>query len=156
MVGEGARVAERQAESSQSGPPAGRRLLREPIVFEGNAPANVRDNPVLRALLDAQINSARLPPRVWLGAPNSIKGPTEAMFRRQSGNHLLIVGQREEAALGHVGRGAGFARRAASESAARVSRVRLQRAGFGGGEIPGARRAGDSARSQTGSRRRGG
>src|SRR5262249_52591361 len=37
--------------------------------------------------------------RILLGAPNSIKGPTEAVFRRQSGNHLLIVGQREEAAL---------------------------------------------------------
>jgi S-DNA-T family DNA segregation ATPase FtsK/SpoIIIE len=37
---------------------------------------------------------------VWLGAPNSIKGPTEAEFHRQSGNHLIIIGQREEAALG--------------------------------------------------------
>src|SRR5206468_114065 len=35
----------------------------------------------------------------WLGAPNSIKGPTEATFRHQSGNNLLIVGQREEATL---------------------------------------------------------
>ena len=37
--------------------------------------------------------------RMWLGAPNSIKGPTEATFRRQSGNNLLIVGQRDEATL---------------------------------------------------------
>ena len=43
--------------------------------------------------------------RVWLGAPNSIKGPTEAVFHRQSGNHLLIVGQREEAALALLGVG---------------------------------------------------
>ena len=41
--------------------------------------------------------------RAWLGAPNSIKGPTEAVFQRQSGNHLLIVGQREEAALTMLG-----------------------------------------------------
>jgi DNA segregation ATPase FtsK/SpoIIIE, S-DNA-T family len=33
---------------------------------------------------------------VWLGAPNSIKGPTEATFRRQSGSNLLVVGQSEE------------------------------------------------------------
>jgi hypothetical protein len=33
---------------------------------------------------------------VWLGAPNSIKGPTEAVFRRQSGGNLLVVGQSEE------------------------------------------------------------
>jgi hypothetical protein len=38
-----------------------------------------------------------------LGAPNSIKGPTEAVFHRQSGNHLLIVGQREEATLTMTG-----------------------------------------------------
>jgi hypothetical protein len=37
--------------------------------------------------------------RVWLGAPNSIKGPTEAVFQRQSGGNLLIVGQSEEREL---------------------------------------------------------
>ena len=31
-----------------------------------------------------------------MGAPNSIKGPTEAIFRRQSGGNLLVVGQSEE------------------------------------------------------------
>jgi hypothetical protein len=76
---------------------------REPIVFEGNAPANVRDNAVLRSLLDAESLQPAATARLWLGAPNSIKGPTEAAFRRQSGNHLLIVGQREEAALGMLG-----------------------------------------------------
>jgi hypothetical protein len=37
--------------------------------------------------------------RIWLGAPNSIKGPTEAVFQRQSGSNLLIVGQSEEREL---------------------------------------------------------
>jgi len=77
--------------------------MREPIVFEGNAPASLRDNALLRALLDAKAIQSGAAPRIWLGAPNSIKGPTEAIFRRQSGNHLLIVGQREEAALGMLG-----------------------------------------------------
>ena len=45
-------------------------------------------------LLDESVS-----PRIWLGAPNSIKGPTEAVFHRQSGNNMLIVGQRDEAAL---------------------------------------------------------
>jgi hypothetical protein len=76
---------------------------REPIVFEGNAPANIRDNTVLRSLLEADSIHPLSAARIWLGAPNSIKGPTEAVFRRQSGNHLLIVGQREEAALGMLG-----------------------------------------------------
>jgi S-DNA-T family DNA segregation ATPase FtsK/SpoIIIE len=76
---------------------------REPIVFEGNAPASMRDNVLLRSLLDASSVQPAGSPRIWLGAPNSIKGPTEAAFRRQSGNHLLIVGQREETALSLLG-----------------------------------------------------
>src|SRR5205807_1126127 len=70
-----------------------------PIVFEGNAPADVRENPVLRRMLEAESIKQSAAPRIWLGAPNSIKGPTEAVFHRQSGNNLLVVGQREEATL---------------------------------------------------------
>src|SRR6185503_8005333 len=70
-----------------------------PIVFEGDAPADVRENPLLRALLEAESITPKTSARIWLGAPNSIKGPTEAVFHRQSGNNLLIVGQRDEAAL---------------------------------------------------------
>jgi hypothetical protein len=95
-----------------------------PIVFEGNAPADVRENLLLREALLKVGQASRLPsqpivasnrepvpaashstlnaqpstspPRIWLGAPNSIKGPTEACFQRQSGGNLLIVGQSEE------------------------------------------------------------
>lgn len=70
-----------------------------PFVFEGNAPADVRDN---RALERALSSPPRTPPaiaRLYLGAPNSIKGPTEAALQRQSGNNVLLVGQREEAIL---------------------------------------------------------
>ncbi|MBI5772303.1 MAG: ATP-binding protein [Verrucomicrobia bacterium] len=129
-----------------------------PIVFEGNAPADVRENVLLNELLSAcgtlslsapggrgegrgEVrgnlgNAAATTPlpalsspsegeervaegrersglatgswagnrvpasaRLWLGAPNSIKGPTEAVFHRQSGGNLLVVGQRDEAAL---------------------------------------------------------
>ena len=75
----------------------------EPIVFEGNAPANVRDNVVLRGLLESGGGRDATAARIWLGAPNSIKGPTEAVFQRQSGHHLLMVGQRDEAALAMLG-----------------------------------------------------
>lgn len=70
-----------------------------PVVFEGNAPADVRDNHALNTLLAAR--PAQPPPlvRLWLGAPNSIKGPTEVVFQRRSGSNLLIVGQRDEAIL---------------------------------------------------------
>jgi len=74
-------------------------LYPGPIVFEGNAPADVRENPVLQRLLAAPSVQPATAGRIWLGAPNSIKGPTEAVFHRQSGNNLLVVGQREEAAL---------------------------------------------------------
>jgi uncharacterized protein len=77
----------------------------EPIVFEGNAPAEVQENTELRRVLSAPYAQPVPVPRIWLGAPNSIKGPTEAAFQRQSGNHLLIVGQREEAILAMFGLG---------------------------------------------------
>jgi hypothetical protein len=74
-----------------------------PFVFEGNAPADVRDNPLLQALLEAAAVQTAAEPRVWLGAPNAIKGPTEVVFRRQSGNNLLILGQHDESALAMLG-----------------------------------------------------
>ena len=70
-----------------------------PIVFEGNAPADVGENLLLRGLLEAPSIKPTHAPRIWLGAPNSIKGPTEAIFHRQSGSNLIFVGQREEAVL---------------------------------------------------------
>ena len=73
-----------------------------PIVFEGNAPADVRENHFLRALLEAPVVQPTPTTHVWLGAPNSIKGPTEAIFEKRSGNNLLIVGQRDEAVLAMV------------------------------------------------------
>jgi hypothetical protein len=71
-----------------------------PFVFEGNAPAEIGENIPLRKLLDASTVQSPSAARIWLGAPNSIKGPTEAVFHRQSGNNLLLIGQREEAILG--------------------------------------------------------
>ena len=70
-----------------------------PIVFEGSAPADIRENLLLAALLPTRPASTPDQARVWLGAPNAIKGPTEAVFKRQSGNHLLLVGQSEERTL---------------------------------------------------------
>jgi len=77
----------------------GGELYPGPIVFEGNAPADVGENPLLRSLLEAPSVKPTAAGRIWLGAPNSIKGPTEAAFQRQGGNNLLFVGQRDEAML---------------------------------------------------------
>ncbi|MFN0066127.1 MAG: FtsK/SpoIIIE domain-containing protein [Limisphaerales bacterium] len=76
---------------------------RVPVVFEGNAPSDVRDNAPLAALLAAPLPQPPGVARVWLGAPNSIKGPTEVAFPRQSGAHLLVVGQRDDAVLAMFG-----------------------------------------------------
>jgi hypothetical protein len=74
---------------------------RAMIVFEGDAQADLAANPALRERLEA--DAWPVSPRsaqAWLGDPVAIKEPTAALFRRQAANHLLIVGQAEEAALG--------------------------------------------------------
>ncbi len=48
-----------------------------PIVFEGNAPADIRENELLTKTLATVPGQRPNAPRAWLGAPNSIKGPTE-------------------------------------------------------------------------------
>lgn len=70
----------------------------DPIVFEGNAPADLSKNRRLMELM-----SARQPlqgaPRAWLGEPVAIKEPTGVTLRRQSGANVLVVGQSEEPAM---------------------------------------------------------
>jgi hypothetical protein len=76
-------------------------LSRPQIVFEGNTASELSKNPLLQQRLAAPAWPAN--PRsahAWLGEAVAIKDPTSALFRRQGGNHLLIVGQNEEAALG--------------------------------------------------------
>jgi len=77
------------------------KLARTPIVFEGDAPADLARNALLHARLAAPVWPEF--PRsawAWVGDAISIKDPSSALFRRQGGNHLLIVGQNEDAALG--------------------------------------------------------
>ncbi len=85
-------LAKIRTQADQSG-----RAYPGPIVFEGNAPADARENLPLRGALNG--GETPLPARIWLGAPNSIKGPTEAIFRRQSASNLLVVGQGDERVL---------------------------------------------------------
>lgn len=71
------------------------------IVFEGNAPADPAENVMLRRVLaESDRNERTTAPHAWLGTPLAIKEPTSAVFRRQTGANLLIVGQQEELALG--------------------------------------------------------
>jgi S-DNA-T family DNA segregation ATPase FtsK/SpoIIIE len=74
--------------------------FNEPIVFEGNAAADLTKNVLLRARLNEPAWPQQImPAQAWLGDPVAIKDPTAIVFRRQSGSNVLIVGQQDESAL---------------------------------------------------------
>lgn len=77
---------------------------REPMtVFEGNVPADLRNNGELRRrLARAFAPDGQGPDRAWVGEANAIKGPTEVRFRRQGGSNLLVIGHQRESALAVV------------------------------------------------------
>jgi len=79
-------------------------MLREaPVVFEGNAPADINRNHLLNQWLrEAPTTEAegRQGQLAWLGEAMAINDLTAAPFRRHHGSNLLIVGQQEETALG--------------------------------------------------------
>ncbi len=76
------------------------RSVGGPVVFEGNAPADVTRNPQLAKLLRAGPITDGHAPVAWLGDALAINGVTAAPFRRQNGGNLMIVGQQDETALG--------------------------------------------------------
>jgi len=76
------------------------RVGEEPIVFEGNAPAEIRKNRKLMGLISAsQWPAPTVAPVGWLGEPVAIKEPTGVALRKQSGANMLIIGQQEESAM---------------------------------------------------------
>jgi len=92
-------VRDSYLEKVQAQATATERRYSRPIVFEGNAPAEIRENETLTDLIANPATERTAIAPIYLGAPNSIKGPTKASFEQQSGNNLMIVGQRDEAAL---------------------------------------------------------
>ena len=86
------RIAARRPE-----PPEGHEPM---IVFEGSVPADIRGNRQLAACIKQEAaDTETSAPRIWLGAPVVIKEPTAVTLRRQSGANLMMVGQRDEAAM---------------------------------------------------------
>jgi len=71
-----------------------------PIVFEGNVPADPRDNPALVEALGSANENDPVEPTIWLGSAVRIEPPTQLTLRRQAGQNLLVVGQDEPLALG--------------------------------------------------------
>lgn len=70
------------------------------IVFEGNVPADPRDNESLVAALAGSEQVAAVEPTIWLGSAVRIGPPTQLTLRRQGGQNLIVVGQDEPLALG--------------------------------------------------------
>ncbi|MCE9630801.1 MAG: cell division protein FtsK [Planctomycetia bacterium] len=70
----------------------------ERIVFDGNQAADPAGNLLLTELLaSGTVHGAELvAPLAWMGDAIAIKDPTAAIFRRQGGANMLIVGQRED------------------------------------------------------------
>ena len=69
----------------------------EPIVFEGNSLAEMKENAELARELDLKPGTAgRTGQKVWLGLPNEIKGPTHVVLDNRSGRNLLIAGQHDD------------------------------------------------------------
>ncbi|HUS92947.1 MAG TPA: FtsK/SpoIIIE domain-containing protein [Phycisphaerae bacterium] len=84
------RVEQLAAERGQTG---------RPIVFEGNAPADITENAALTERVASWPPAGRPEgPIVWVGEPITIKAPTAARLRRQSGANMALIGQQDEAA----------------------------------------------------------
>jgi hypothetical protein len=73
-----------------------------PLVFEGSASADVATNSFITRLVHRPIapRGEGGPPTIWLGESVSIKDPTSAVFRVQSGANLLLIGQADESVSG--------------------------------------------------------
>jgi hypothetical protein len=87
--------------ASLRGLPADRRPTDEPtIIFEGNVPADPRDNPELIAAIAHPERTTHHEPTIWLGAAVRIEPSTRIVLRRQGGHNLAIVGGQESLAVG--------------------------------------------------------
>ncbi|MGD0518723.1 MAG: FtsK/SpoIIIE domain-containing protein [Thermoguttaceae bacterium] len=100
------KAAEKRMSEKGTEPFSGARIpspFPPPIVFEGNVLADPIDNPGMKELLTAPSWPENGPAQqAWLGSAVAIKDPTAAAFIRQNGSNLLLVGHRDEAALGVI------------------------------------------------------
>jgi S-DNA-T family DNA segregation ATPase FtsK/SpoIIIE len=72
-----------------------------PIIFEGNEPAHLAECAPLLSLVNTEAWPAPpTAPAGWLGEPIAVLPPVAAIFRRQTGKHLLIVSRDEAEGVG--------------------------------------------------------
>ena len=97
-------------QSSRTAPTARHSNYPGPIVFEGNAPADVRENALCcNTCSKPKPSSQAASPASGSARRTPSKDRRKPLFQRQSGNNLLIVGQRDEAVLAHALRRADLA-----------------------------------------------
>ena len=72
----------------------------QPVIFEGNIPAEAPRNPRLQAALESSVTDRSQVGRTWLGSAVAIKDPTSIQFIRGGGSNLLVVGQHHKLAIG--------------------------------------------------------
>jgi DNA segregation ATPase FtsK/SpoIIIE, S-DNA-T family len=77
----------------------GKHASGPPIVFEGGTPADLTQNPLLHKLR-TEPHQPATSWHAWLGDAVAIKDPTAAVFKKQSGANVFILGQQEEIAIG--------------------------------------------------------
>ena len=77
----------------------GWRPAQPSVVFEGNLPSRLDDDPGLAELLARPWAEADARPEAWVGQSSSLKGAAEVSFPAAAGGNLLIVGQNREAAV---------------------------------------------------------
>jgi hypothetical protein len=70
------------------------------IVFEGNVPADPRDNPEFVDAIAHPEHTTHQEPTIWLGSAVRIEPSTRIVLRRQGGHNLAIVGGQESLAVG--------------------------------------------------------
>jgi hypothetical protein len=76
--------------------------LPGPVVFEGNAPADISRNVELSQWLSgaAEPELPRGGVRAWVGEATALTGHTEFQLRRLNGNNVVTLGQDDQSALG--------------------------------------------------------
>ena len=87
--------------ASAAGRPAMRLPTADPtIVFEGNVPADPRDNPEFVDAIAHPEHTTHQEPTIWLGSAVRIEPSTRIALRRQGGHNLVVVGGQESLAVG--------------------------------------------------------
>jgi hypothetical protein len=68
------------------------------VVFDGDSPSRLEEDPELAALLATTPTPAQAQVRAWLGQSSSLAGAAEVVLPSAAGGNLLIIGQNRDGA----------------------------------------------------------